>query len=228
VAKVKKTRKELLKEPDEFITTTGKLIQWAVKHQSQLTYALLAVVVIALGISTYRFFSVRSENRAALLLQQAVAKYDELKKDRPPAEAYAAVSSDFALIIDDYGNKQNGKIAGLRFANICYEAGEVEKSVALFEKALSDFEAYPLIRNQILISLAMAHLRLGEDSAAIGHFEQIVNGSLDANKAVALFHLGDLYARAGQEDKSRAAYKRLLDDFAESTYSELVPKAASG
>jgi hypothetical protein len=45
---------------------------------------------------------------------------------------------------------------------------------------------------------------------------------------VALFHLGDLYARAGQQDKSRAAYDRLLNDFAESTYSELVPKAANG
>jgi predicted negative regulator of RcsB-dependent stress response len=227
VAKAKKTRKELLKEPDEFITTTGKLIQWAVKHQNHLTYGLLAVVVIALGLSTYRFFSTRAENQASLLLQQAVAKYNELREGQSPAEVYAAVSSDFTTIIDDYSNKQNGKIAGLRFANICYEAGEFKKSAALFEKALSDFEAHPLIRNQILSSLAMAHLRLGEDTAAIGYFEKIVDGPLDANKEEALFHLGDLYARTGQEDKSRSAYDRLLTDYAESTYRDLVPKPAN-
>lgn len=224
MAKAKKTRKELLKEPDEFISTTGKLIQWAIKHQNQLTYTLVAVVVIALGVSTYRFFSARAESQAAFLLQQAMAKYNELKKDQPPAEVYAAVSSDFETIVDDYGSKHNGRIAGLRFANICYEAGEFKKSVVLFEKALSHFEPYPLIHNQILSSLAMAHLRLGDDSIAIGYFERIVDGPLDANKEEALFHLGDLYARSGQLEKSRAVYDRLLNDFAESTYRDLVPK----
>lgn len=228
MAKTKKTRKELLKEPDEFITTTGKLIQWAVKHQNQLTYALIAVVVIALGISTYRFFSARSENQAALLLQQAVARYDELRADRSTAEAYSAVSSDFEAILDDYGNKRNGKTAALVFANICYEAGDFKKSLAHFESALSHFDAYPLIRNQILSSLAMAHLQLGQDSAAIDYFEQIVAGTLDANREEALFHLGGLYARAGQPEKSRAAYDRLLTDYADSAYRDLVPRPANG
>lgn len=223
MAKTKKTRKELLKEPDEFITTTGKLIQWAVKHQAQLTYGLIAVVVIILGVSTYRFFSARAETQAGLLLQQAVAKYDQLKADKKPAEVYAAVSADFNAIISDYGNKNNGKMARLRFANICYEAGEFKQSVTLFEKALPHFEKYPLIRSQILSSLAMANFHMGEDSAAIGYFEQVVSSPLNVNKDEALFHLGELYARAGQKDKSQAAYERLLNDYAESTYRDLVP-----
>ena len=70
MAKVKKTRKELLKEPDEFITTTGKLIRWAVKYQTQLTYGLIAVVVVAIGVSTYRYFNARAEAQAAQLLQR--------------------------------------------------------------------------------------------------------------------------------------------------------------
>ena len=54
--KRKKTRKELLREPDEFMTISGKLIGFAVDHKNQLAYALGIIVILALIISGYRFF----------------------------------------------------------------------------------------------------------------------------------------------------------------------------
>ena len=33
------TRKQLLKEPDEFITTTGRIIAWGRKYTRQVAYA---------------------------------------------------------------------------------------------------------------------------------------------------------------------------------------------
>lgn len=223
MAKLKKTRKELLKEPDEFITTTGKIIRWAVKYQTQLTYALIAVVVVALGVSTYRFFNARAEAQAAQLLQAAMAKYEQLQADKSPAEVYAAVSEDFKAIVSKFGNKKNGKMAQLRFANISYEAGELKQALLLYEKALSQFEPFPLLRNQILTNLAMTNYQLGDDAAAIGYFEKIVAEQTTANKDAALFHLGSLYARSGQKDKSQAAYDQLLSEFEDSDYRELIP-----
>lgn len=223
MAKAKKTRKELLKEPDEFITTTGKLIRWAVKYQTQLTYGLIAVVVVAIGVSTYRYFNARAEAQAAQLLQTAMAKYEKLQADKPPAEVYAAVSEDFKTIVNKYGNKKNGKIARLRFADISYEAGELKQALLLYEKALSQFELFPMLRNQILTNLAMTNYQLGDDAAAIGYFEKIVAEQTTANKDAALFHLGSLYARTGQKDKSQAAYDQLLSQFEESDYRELIP-----
>ena len=54
--KRKKTRKELLKEPDEFMTISGKLIGFAVDHKNQLTYALGIIVALALIFSGISFF----------------------------------------------------------------------------------------------------------------------------------------------------------------------------
>lgn len=223
MAKTKKTRKELLKEPDEFITTTGRLIQWAIGHQTQLTYALLAVVVIALGFSAYRFFSLRSEAQAAQLLHQAMSKYERLQGDKTAPEIYAAVSTDFQSILDSYGDKNSGKMARLRFANICYEAGEYEQAAALYREALPQFEPFPLLHSRILTDLALAEYQMGRDQAAIDHFEQILAGTSNLYKDEALFHLGGLYDRAGREDESRAAYARLSDEFKDSTYLELIP-----
>ena len=43
-----KSRKELLKKPDEFFTLTGKAIAKARDYQNQIMYALLAIVAIGL------------------------------------------------------------------------------------------------------------------------------------------------------------------------------------
>ena len=40
------TRKELLKEPDEFMTFTGKLVQYVRDYQKQLMYGFSALVLI--------------------------------------------------------------------------------------------------------------------------------------------------------------------------------------
>ena len=46
--KPKKTRKELLKDPDEFMTISGKLIGFAIDHKTQISYAVGTIVVLAL------------------------------------------------------------------------------------------------------------------------------------------------------------------------------------
>ena len=70
--KRKKTRKELLKEPDEFLTLTGRVIEFAVDHKNQLIYGLGIVLALAIILSGIRFFSIRAENKAAAMLNQSL------------------------------------------------------------------------------------------------------------------------------------------------------------
>ena len=72
MAKKRVTRKQLLKEPDEFMTFTGKLIQFGRKYDKQLTYAACAFFIIIIGLTAFRFFSNRAENTASDLLRQAM------------------------------------------------------------------------------------------------------------------------------------------------------------
>ena len=52
----KVSRKKLLKEPDEFITFSGRMFQFVMKHKTQLTYAVSIVVALIAVLSGYRFF----------------------------------------------------------------------------------------------------------------------------------------------------------------------------
>ena len=226
--KRKKTRKELLREPDEFMTISGKLIGFAVDHKNQLAYALGIIVILALIISGYRFFSIRAENNAAALLDKSLTKYNSLKADKQPDEVYGEVSADFQFILDKYKGKESAKLARIIYANICYNAGKYKQAIELFKTALTDFAKYPMIRQQILSNLGYAYEQEKDYSTAVGYFEKISTAPEPIMRDEALFHLGRLYDKLGENEKSREAYNKILTDHQDFIYIDLVKERMSG
>jgi len=226
--KPKKTRKELLKEPDEFITISGKIIGFLVEHKNQLTYALGVIVALALIFSGYRFFSIRSENKAAALLDQSLAKYEKFKNDKQPLAAYDQVSDDFQLLLDKYGSKQSGKIARLTYANICYKAGKYDQSIELYKRSLTDFEKHPAIHNQVVGSLGYAYEQQADYASAVNYFIRLSSAPDTIMRGEALYHLGWLYDKLGQTDKSKAAFNKILSDHPDFIYIDLVKERMAG
>jgi tetratricopeptide (TPR) repeat protein len=226
--KQKKTRKELLREPDEFITITGKLIGFAVDHKNQLIYALGTIVALTLIFSGYRFFSIRSENNASALLDQSLLKYNGLKTEKQPDEIYSAVSEDFKFILTKYEGKESAKLARLIYANICYNAGKYKPAIELYKKALLDFNKNPMIYSQILSNLGYAYEQEKEYSTAVGYFEKIVSAPKPIMRDEALYHLGRLYDKLGEKGKSREAYNKILTDHQDFIYIDLVKERLLG
>ena len=226
--KQKKTRKELLKEPDEFMTLSGKLIGFAVTYKTQLTYGLGIILALAIVFSGIRFFSIRAENKAAALLEGSLIEYNSLRTDKTPAAVYDAVSGGFQDILQKYGGKNSGKIARLIYANICYDAGKYEQAINLYNTSLKDFEAHPMIHSQILSSLGYAYEQQKQYSAAVGYFEIISTSPEQIQRGEALFHLGRLYNKLGQPGKSKEAYQKILSDHPDFIYIDIVKEQIPG
>ena len=226
--KRKKTRKELLREPDEFMTISGKLIGFAVDHKNQLAYALGIIVVLALIISGYRFFSIRAENNASALLDKSLTKYNSIKADKKPDEVYGEVSADFLFILNKYKGKESAKLARLIYANICYNAGKYKQAIELFETALTDFMKYPVIHHQILSNLGYTYEQKEDYATAAGYFEKISAAPEPIMRDEALYHLGRLYDKLGEKEKSREAYNKILTDHQDFIYIDLVKERMSG
>ena len=226
--KRKKTRKELLKEPDEFMTLTGKVIGFAVDHRTQLTYGLGIVLALVIIVSGVRFFSIRAEKNAAAMLGQSMVEYNSLKAQKTPGEVYSAVSGNFENILKKYSGRDSGKLAGLMYANICYDAGKYKQAIDLYNAALGDFEKYPVIHSQILSSLGYAYEQQKDYSTAVGYFENIYAASEQILRDEALFHLGRLYDKLGQPEKSIEAYQKLVSDHPDFIYIDMVKERIAG
>jgi predicted negative regulator of RcsB-dependent stress response len=214
-AAVKKTRKELLKEPDEFITLSSRLIGFMATYKNAIVYALYAVMLAAAAFSGYVWYSGRQEAAAS-------AQYERLRAEASPAKAVQEVAEDFQRILSGYGNSSNGNIARLLYANLCYEAGDFKQAAELYQDSLTRFTDDPLMLFQIQRSRGYAHEGLKDYATAVSYFEQALSAGEKNLQDDVLFHLGDLYSRLGNPQKSAEAFNRLLTEHKDSIYVNIV------
>jgi predicted negative regulator of RcsB-dependent stress response len=229
MAKKRITRKELVKEPDEFITLTGQMIRWARDNTRLLTYGVCAFFAVILLASAYRFYSTQREQAAATLLSQTRAAYQAAEKaGGDPAKALAAAKPDFERLVSEYGRWPAGRLGRILYAHAALAGHAVDEAIALYKEALGDFENDPTLANSILSGLSAAYAEKGDTAAAIVHLEQIVAGGGTVLKDVALFQLAGLYRSAGEIEKSQKAYTRLSTDFPDSIYADIAKEKAAG
>jgi tetratricopeptide (TPR) repeat protein len=226
-AAAKKTRKELLKEPDEFITFSSRMLGFIASHKKTIGYVCFGVLLAVSLFSGYFGYAGWQESKAAAQLAQALAKYEQLRAEGSQGQAVQAVAEDFKRILNDYGNRSNGNIARVLFANLCYETGDYQQAVALYQQSLARFEDDPLMRFLLLKSLAYAYVGLKDYAAAVGYFEQALSSGQKNLQDDVLFQLGDLYARLGDAPKSNAAFNRLLTDHQDSVYVKMARERLS-
>ncbi len=222
------TRKQLLKEPDEFITTTGRIIRWGRQYTRQVAYAAVAFLLFLVVITGYRYYSNNAENRAFSLLDQAVSNYEGKKADMDALAAYEDVKEDFEYIIRKYDNTEGGKLATVVFAGVNYDANNVERAIQLYEAALAYFENDPTYQNFLWSGLGYAYEKKQDVPMAISYFEKIAGGKDPVIKDVALFNMGRLYHEQGDTTKSMQAYERLITEHTDSIYYQLAMEKVAG
>lgn len=228
MAKKKVTRKQLLKEPDEFLTFSAKLFNLTVTYSKQITIAAAVVVALIVVFSGWRYFSSRAESKAFAMLGKANRDYMMANTTGGGQEAYQAVKADFQRLLDKHGGKQAGKIARVEFADICYNAGNYDQAVSLYQTALPDFEKNPFYKYRIMASLGYAHAGKKDFRQAARYFELIVNAPDAPGKDEALFNLAGIYGSMGEADKSEATFGRIVSDFSDSIYTPIAREKSAG
>jgi tetratricopeptide (TPR) repeat protein len=222
MAKKRVTRKQLLKEPDEFFTTTGNLIQWAQEHTRSLLLGSGVVLGILVLIVSYGYYQQAQSDKATLLYHQAMVKYQNAGGEKEPAAALTAARPDLERLADQYPGQPAGKLGRIMYANLSLASQARDEAVSIYTSALKDFGSDIALANFIHNGLGAAYSQKGDFAAAIDHYEKIVNGTSTVLKDSALFHLGRLYEAMGQADKSQEAYRQLTADFAESMFAEIA------
>lgn len=222
------TRKKLLKEPDEFLTTSGKVLRYTIDHKTQMFWAmgiLAGIIIIASSIS---YFVNAAENKAFALLDQAMTDYGSMEEIEGDEQAFLEVEKPFQQILDTYGGRKGGKFARLIFADICYTTGRMDKAISLYQQALEDFKQVQPYDAMILKALGYAYEEKKDFAEAIQYFERITSAADELMKDEALFALGRLYLAVGQNEKGIATYKQLIADFPDYMHIEIARDMIGG
>ncbi len=229
MAKKRITRKELVKKPDEFITLSGTVIQWARSNAKLLTFGAVAFFVLIISVAGYRYYAENREKAAAMLLSQSMTAYEgAIRAQQDPAEALAMVQSDLEQLVDTFGGYDAGQLGRLFYAHISLAAAMPDQAIGLYTKAMNSVKGDAGLANTILNGLAMAHMQKGDHAAAIDYFEKVIESASAVLKDAALFHVGRLYGADGDAQKSLNAYKRLSTDFPDSIYANIAREKSAG
>jgi tetratricopeptide (TPR) repeat protein len=218
----KVSRKQLLKEPDEFISFTGKMIRLVRTHQKHVTIALGIAVSVLLVFSLVKFFANRAENNAFILLNQANSNYNSLLVSQDATTALKEVEKDFEYIIKEYSGYKGGKIARVNYANYSYQAGEYDKAAGLYTTALIDFGKNASYANLILNGLGYSYKAKKDYETSAKYFEMIASSDISMLKDEALFNLSKLYVMLGKDHKKTEVLKKIVSEYPESIYIDLA------
>lgn len=222
-----KTRKQLLNEPDEFLSFSGKMMNFIIEHKvavSSVIGLIFAVVIIVSGVT---YFSNQEENKSFALMDKALTGYEELEKKDGPEKAYEQTQDDFQKIIDQYASRGGGKAARIAFANIAYKAKKFDKSIELYQKAFQELPGSSSLKNMILSSIAYSYEEKKDYQNAEKYFNMIVTGQDSLLKDEAFFNLGRIYAKMENKEKSKEAYKKLIEEYPESMHINMVKEIMS-
>jgi tetratricopeptide (TPR) repeat protein len=222
MAKNRVTRKKLLNEPDEFITTAARVMEWARENTRSVVVGTCILLGVAALLSIYSYHRQARADAAETLLGNALGKYQATMDDKDATAALEAVRDEFDELSASFGGTPAGRLGEVIYGNICIAGQNYDDAVVQYKKSLAKFGMESSLSNVILNGLATAYQQKGDYNQAVSYYKQMADGTGRVLKDAALYNLGRLYSQLGKAEEGRNAYERLGAEFPQSMYADLV------
>jgi len=219
---------EEFEDIDPFMESMNRLLNWAKANQKRLIVWTIVAVVVILTASGAALYYNHAQNRAATQLGKAMAAYATARANNAPFSAYEAVKADFKEVMDKYGYTDSAGIALIQYAGVCCFSGDYEKAVDAYQKAFDKYGDKPMLKGLLESGLAYSYAGKKDYKNAISWFEKITEDPASTAKDEAFFNLGLIYGKAGQNEKSAAAYEKVVSDFPDSIYFDAAKQKIAG
>ncbi|MBW2095658.1 MAG: tetratricopeptide repeat protein [Deltaproteobacteria bacterium] len=222
MAKKKITRKQLLKEPDEFLTLSGKAFNYARTHVKQLEYlgiALGALVLLFLGGYTYyRYINKKGQetyNKA----------YEVFKNDFKPEMNLANLKKSAALfkkVADRYSLSKAARLALPEQAYIKFLNKDYDGAISLYRRFLDKVSGNERYEALARLALAACYEQKGELQTAIVTLKPILTEKGNPFGEPALFHMARLYRLNHQPTEGKKAAKEFMKTYKNSPFLPVI------
>lgn len=225
MAKKKIPRKKLLKEPDEFITVSARLLQWAALNRKRILWGAAAAACIALTVSGWMYYQRIREKKAVSAFGEIVAAYRTFEKDPKATESRNRTREALEAFVRKYPNTGSGKMGRVMYGNFCFQTGDLDGAEAAYRRALEDYRDQPQLKNVILSSIGHTLLKKQDPEGASSYFEQIASGESPLLKDEALFILAKIAEKKENTAGKFEKLNRILSDFSDSLYAAMAQEA---
>lgn len=187
------TRKELLKEPDEFMTTTSSVLKWVRENPRRFVLAVVIIAVIVGGGFGLRFWWVYREQTAM--------------------SAYIKAGADAKLMAEitrKYTTTKAGKLAKLRLASLAYTRGDNGEAVRNANEFIDSWGSEDMLFYEAMLIMAMGYVGQQDGAKALDILDKCVQGGPEGIRDQALFYKAQALQGLGKRQEAVAVLKGML------------------
>ena len=218
MAEKKRTRKELLKSQDEFMTFSSRAIRFVRGHSTHFTYvgmALVAIILIYLGINTYTKYKNRKGQEAYNIAYYALSK--NIGKEADP-DIIAQSGEQFQMVIEKYAATKTGKLALPELAFLRFKEKNYDEAINLYEEFLEKVNNRPSYQSLARMALATCYEEKGESQRAIEILEKLYNNPDNFIAEQSMLSLARLYRVTNQQEQAKKILKEFVERYQESPF----------
>jgi len=223
MATATKISRKDIKKPDEFITFTGRILDWIIANKQLLLLALGAVILIVVIVTSLLAYLKNKEEKASTLLSEVQALYDNTADVSSPQMASALMTTaekeDEALeilkkITDKYSSTPAARIAGLFLGQIHFNRGDYGASREVYEWLLNRHGG----GEEDISALAWEGLAYCYEAQeaydkALEAYEKMNQSSLAYVKGWSLLGMARCREKLGEPEKALAHYRQFIVDY---------------
>ncbi len=222
MAKKRKTRKELLKSPDEFITLYTRAHNFVNAHFSATKYVGYAIGIIAIAYLGANWY-LSSINRGAQdIYNDAYTILAENMKYDADTEALQKSEELFVKIREEYGMSKAAKLALPQIAYIKFAEKKYDEAIDLYREYLEKVSEDSSYASLTGLALAACYEAKGELKTAIEILNPILKKTDDPCREMAMLNLARLYRLDNEPEKAKKMLKEFDYEFDSSPFLPMV------
>lgn len=223
MAEKKPKRKELLKEPDEFITWSARIIEFARRNQRASAIGASVIALLALASFVYYGYENRRQAISHDMLETAIRTYEKLTASvsKDPSENDKLLDS-FKKISTDYGNLPTGQIAYLYEGHILFNKGDYQGALDKYNQFQSSSLSRKGLAPLALYNIAESQMALKNYEKALNLFEQLTRDINSPYRRESYSSIARIYEMMDKKKEATQAYKQYLKVFPEAPDADFV------
>ena len=230
--KKKQTRKQLLKQEDEFISTSTKTILWIKDNYNTVIISLIVIVIVMIGVFSFQYRTKTNLIKSNNLLNLAKENYytpirPPQEKQDPTSQPQGFATSEekykktlqlFQELIQLYPDSKAAEEAKFFIPNCLYFLEKYDEALAGFEEYM---KLYPtgIFAQQAQVGIGYVYSAKGDYDKSINMFQQILDNNPEFVLRDALYmQIGQSFEKTGSIEKAREAYQSIIINFPDSPF----------
>jgi tetratricopeptide (TPR) repeat protein len=220
VAKRRRIPKKKLKEPDEFISTTARMITWTVEN---LKLLLIGIIIGALVVLSLILWRIRARNREVEALDVFYRASEMLiSAEDPSSKGYQEAIDELERIQRDYSHTAVVRLAQLQLGQGFLNSKQYDKAVETYRKFLDSDPREGLYRLLALQNLAYAYEGQGDYQKALDSFQSLVAKGESFLQPWGYLNVSRCYEKLGKREEALKTYRIFLEKFPDSAMTPMI------